>query len=228
MTIRNTPFGNRERAHLEEAQADEREGRAGFDPDERRRAAPTAQRREAERGAGAPAPLLRLHDRVDEHEQAGRHRDRAHDVEVAACRPRPASWARAGTPRTGSPTPIGTLMKKIHSQESVSVRTPPSSRPTALPPEAIAAQIESALVRSAPSREGGGDRPRARRATAARRRGPGPRGRRSASPRTRRIRSRARRPRRGSRRRRRGCAGRTGQPRGRPAAGSRRTAACRR
>ena len=66
----------------------------------------------------------------------------------------PPSTFELGTSRSAAstmPTPIGTLMKKIHSQESVSVRIPPSSRPTALPPDAIAAQIERALVRSAPS-----------------------------------------------------------------------------
>ena len=47
--------------------------------------------------------------------------------------------------------PTGTLTKKIHGQESVSTRTPPSTRPTAPPPTAIAAQTPSAFVRSAPS-----------------------------------------------------------------------------
>ena len=47
--------------------------------------------------------------------------------------------------------PIGTLTKKIHSQERNSVSTPPSSRPTAAPPAAIAPQTASALVRSSPS-----------------------------------------------------------------------------
>ena len=37
---------------------------------------------------------------------------------------------------------------KIHGHEARSVRTPPSSRPTAPPPAAIALQIPSALVRS--------------------------------------------------------------------------------
>ena len=48
-------------------------------------------------------------------------------------------------------TPIGTFTKKIHSQERVSTSTPPSSSPAALPPEAIAAQTESAFVRAEPS-----------------------------------------------------------------------------
>ena len=47
--------------------------------------------------------------------------------------------------------PIGTLTKKIHSHESSSVRMPPSSRPNAPPPAAIAPQTPSALVRSGPS-----------------------------------------------------------------------------
>ena len=47
--------------------------------------------------------------------------------------------------------PTGTLTKKIHGQESVVVRTPPSTRPTAPPPTAIAAHTPIAFVRSAPS-----------------------------------------------------------------------------
>ena len=47
--------------------------------------------------------------------------------------------------------PTGTLTKKIHGQESVSTRIPPSRSPTAPPPTAIAAQTPSAFARSAPS-----------------------------------------------------------------------------
>ena len=47
--------------------------------------------------------------------------------------------------------PIGRLMKKTQRQESVSVSRPPSTRPTAPPPAAIALQMPSAFVRSAPS-----------------------------------------------------------------------------
>ena len=47
--------------------------------------------------------------------------------------------------------PIGTLTKKIHSHESRSVRMPPSSRPNAAPPAAIALQTPSAFARSSPS-----------------------------------------------------------------------------
>ena len=47
--------------------------------------------------------------------------------------------------------PTGMLTKKIHGHERVSTRMPPSSRPTAPPPTAIAAQTPSAFVRSAPS-----------------------------------------------------------------------------
>ena len=47
--------------------------------------------------------------------------------------------------------PTGTLTKKIHGQESMSTRNPPSTRPTAPPPTAIAAHTPSAFVRSAPS-----------------------------------------------------------------------------
>jgi len=42
-------------------------------------------------------------------------------------------------------------MKKIHGHENTWVSAPPSTRPTALPPMAIAAQTPSALARSAPS-----------------------------------------------------------------------------
>ena len=47
--------------------------------------------------------------------------------------------------------PTGTLMKKIHGQERSSVSAPPTIRPNALPPIAIAAQTPSAFARSAPS-----------------------------------------------------------------------------
>ena len=42
-------------------------------------------------------------------------------------------------------------MKKIHGHDSVCVSAPPSTRPTALPPIAIAAQTPSAFARAAPS-----------------------------------------------------------------------------
>ena len=45
--------------------------------------------------------------------------------------------------------PTGTLTKKIHCHETRSVRTPPSSRPAAAPPAAIALHTPSARVRSA-------------------------------------------------------------------------------
>ncbi len=47
--------------------------------------------------------------------------------------------------------PTGTLMKKIHGQERSWVSAPPTIRPTALPPIAIAAHTPSAFARSAPS-----------------------------------------------------------------------------
>ena len=47
--------------------------------------------------------------------------------------------------------PTGTLMKKIHGHENACVSAPPSTRPTALPPIAIAAQTPSAFARSEPS-----------------------------------------------------------------------------
>ncbi len=60
----------------------------------------------------------------------------------------------SGTRRKAAITtaiPIGTLTKKTHSQERNSVSTPPSRRPTAAPPAAIAPQTASALVRCSPS-----------------------------------------------------------------------------
>ena len=60
----------------------------------------------------------------------------------------------SGTKRTDSShaaMPTGTLTKKIHSHDSSSTRIPPSSRPNAAPPAAIALQTPSALVRSGPS-----------------------------------------------------------------------------
>ena len=47
--------------------------------------------------------------------------------------------------------PTGTLTKKIHGHEKYWVSAPPSTRPTAEPPIAIAAQTASAFARSAPS-----------------------------------------------------------------------------
>ena len=60
----------------------------------------------------------------------------------------------SGTKRsdaTNTAIPTGTLTKKIHGHDSAVVRTPPSTRPTAPPPTAIAAQTPIAFVRSAPS-----------------------------------------------------------------------------
>ena len=47
--------------------------------------------------------------------------------------------------------PTGTLTKKIRSHERLSTRMPPSSRPNAAPPAAIAPHTPSAVVRSGPS-----------------------------------------------------------------------------
>ena len=47
--------------------------------------------------------------------------------------------------------PIGALTKKTHSQPTYSVRTPPSSTPTAPPAPETAPQTASALLRSSPS-----------------------------------------------------------------------------
>ena len=67
-----------------------------------------------------------------------------------------ASLRDSGTRRKAAAitaTPIGTLTKKIHSQERYWVRMPPSSSPTAAPPAAIAPQTASAFVRCSPSRK---------------------------------------------------------------------------
>ena len=48
-------------------------------------------------------------------------------------------------------TPIGTLMKKIHSQPRASVRAPPTSGPIATAPPTVAPQIPNAVARSGPS-----------------------------------------------------------------------------
>jgi hypothetical protein len=50
-----------------------------------------------------------------------------------------------------APRPIGTLTKKIHSQPTNSVSTPPRSRPIAAPLPAIAPRIPRATLRSDPS-----------------------------------------------------------------------------
>jgi hypothetical protein len=65
-----------------------------------------------------------------------------------------ASSFDSGTSRNeakNTAMPTGTLMKKIHGHEKACVSAPPSTRPTALPPIAIAAQTPSALARSEPS-----------------------------------------------------------------------------
>jgi hypothetical protein len=57
----------------------------------------------------------------------------------------------SGTNRTVSASataPTGTLTMKIHGHETRSVSTPPSNRPTAPPPAAMALQTPSARVRS--------------------------------------------------------------------------------
>ena len=81
------------------------------------------------------------------------------DVTVAA--PRKSKWRTAfscrlsgisrSEPRSAT-TPIGRLTKKIQRQSSHSVSIPPNRRPKAPPATAIAAQTESARVRSWPSR----------------------------------------------------------------------------
>ena len=64
---------------------------------------------------------------------------------------RRATRARGGARAANAAMPTGTLTKKIHSHDSTSTRMPPSSRPTAAPPAAIALHTPSAFVRSGPS-----------------------------------------------------------------------------
>ena len=62
-----------------------------------------------------------------------------------------ATRARSGGPARSVTRPTGTLTKKIQRHVAYSVRMPPSSRPTAPPPTAIAAQTPMARVRGLPS-----------------------------------------------------------------------------
>jgi hypothetical protein len=68
---------------------------------------------------------------------------------------RPCSLSRLSRSSAGlSATTVsatGTLMKKIHSQPSPSVMGPPTSHAAVAPTPPIAAQMPSALLRSAPS-----------------------------------------------------------------------------
>ena len=144
-------FGAAERAHPEDAEPDQRRPRAQLDHDER------AEQRDGERARGrASCPtlqpyVLRLDDRVDEHEQAGGDGDRAGDVDASRAARRARRSGRSAARAATAAMPIGRLMKKTQRHESVSVSRPPSSRPTAPPPAAIALQTPSAFVRSAPS-----------------------------------------------------------------------------
>ena len=106
---------------------------------------------EADRPARPPAVRARLDDRVDEHEQPGRDGDRAGDVARLGLLLADLVRDHAQREQSAAAMPIGRLMKKTQRHESVSVRTPPSSRPAAPPPAAIALQTPSAFVRSAPS-----------------------------------------------------------------------------
>ena len=138
-------------ADPEDAEPDQRRLRARA---RSRRTRPAAPRRRAKRPSvrpERPAVLLRLHDVVDEHEQAGGDRRRAGDVDrlgpLLGPRVRGCSAARART----ATIPIGRLTKKTQRHEKSSVSTPPSISPTAPPPAAIALQMPSAFVRSRPS-----------------------------------------------------------------------------
>jgi hypothetical protein len=80
---------------------------------------------------------------------------------VTVVAPRKSKWRTALSCRlsgisrrdaTIATTPIGMLTKNTHRQSSHSVSMPPKSSPNAPPPAAIAAQTESARVRSCPSR----------------------------------------------------------------------------
>ena len=53
--------------------------------------------------------------------------------------------------RKNTAIPTGTFTKKIHGHENASTRIPPSTKPTAPPPTAMAAQTLMAFARSGPS-----------------------------------------------------------------------------
>jgi hypothetical protein len=79
MTISSTAVRARERADLKDAEPDQRAARAALDQDERGEQR-DRDRREPERARRAPAEVFGLHDRVDEHDQAGRHGDRSRQI----------------------------------------------------------------------------------------------------------------------------------------------------
>ena len=86
-------------------------------------------------------------DAVDERDETGHERQRAGDVEAGE------AGSAGGRPRdevgdaAASTTPIGTLTKKIHSQLSSVVITPPSRTPTATPALPMAPHTPRATVR---------------------------------------------------------------------------------
>ena len=105
-------------------------------------AAPSASRR--------PAVLLGLDDVVDEHQQAGGDRGRAGDVERLGGRSS-ARVSRCTDREDEGDDPDREVDEENPAPRDGSVRRPPSSRPNAPPPAAIALQIPSACVRSVPS-----------------------------------------------------------------------------
>src|SRR6202035_1053865 len=65
--------------------------------------------------------------------------------------PRGTDLARTRGAAAATTAPIGTLTKSTHRQEAISVRTPPSSNPSAPPAPDIAAYTPMARVRDGPS-----------------------------------------------------------------------------
>ena len=136
---------------LKIAERHERRARARLDPEEDGHQHGRGDQR---RRSSAPTPSRRWFACVSPKTSSIRlagDGDGAERVEVArhALRPALAHVARDEGERDRAA--IGTLTKKIHSQPTYSVRTPPRSTPIAAPEPAIAPRMPSALFRSAPS-----------------------------------------------------------------------------
>ena len=130
----------------EDAEGHERRLGAQLDDDEGR----DQRRRGGERARSSPpTPSPRCRCLTSAYTSSARpavDRDGAGEVEVAGRALGAALVERSAAPSRGRPAPIGTLTKKIHSQPSVSVRTPPASTPAAPPTPAMAPQIAERLV----------------------------------------------------------------------------------
>ena len=140
-----------------------------------------------DRHRGRPGVRLGVREAEDEREQAGCREQRRRRGRGAG-----GSAAARLTSSRSAPIAAGIANSRFtyrhQRQDRHSVRMPPSSRPTAAPPPAIAPKMPNALARSAGVGEGRGQQGRARTGRAARRTRPGARGRRRARRTTRRRR----------------------------------------